>query len=83
MATRVRIEMNKDGFQELLKSEPIRADLDRRARAIAAAAGDGMLARSSIGTTRARAQVITDSLDAKLAEAKDKSLTKAIDAGRS
>ena len=78
----IRIDMNSAGIQDLLKSSPVRALLKAKADRIAAAAGPGMVAYSRVGKTRARASVVTDSYKAKRAEAKDRALTKAIDAGR-
>lgn len=60
----------------------MRADLERRAKNIADAAGDGHKVDSQIGSNRARAAVITETLDAMRREATDRTLTKAIDAGR-
>lgn len=82
MATTVRIVLNRAGVEELLRSPEVRADLERRARAIAAAAGEGMEVDSAIGRTRARAMVWTDTPRARLAEATNRTLTRAIDAGR-
>lgn len=82
MASKIRIDINSDGIQELLKSGPVRALLKAKADRIAAAAGPGMLASSFVGRTRARASVITDTHKARRAEATNRSLTRAIDAGR-
>lgn len=78
----VRIEVNSAGIQALLKSAEVQADLQARALRIAAAAGEGMEAGSRIGKTRARASVITATRKAQLAEANNRALTKALDAGR-
>lgn len=77
-----RIEMNSKAIGDLLKSPEIQADLQSRADKIAAAAGEGMLATVKVGMTRARASIITDTIAAKRAEAKDRALTRALDAGR-
>lgn len=77
-----RLELNLAGVRELLRSDGVRADLERRARAIAAAAGDGHRVESGLGRNRARAVVITESVAAKRAEAESRNLTSAIDAGR-
>lgn len=82
MVAGVRIVMNHAGVRELLRSAEVQADLKRRAEAIAAAAGPGMEVRTSVGPNRARAVVITGDGDAIRAEATDKALTRAIDAGR-
>lgn len=82
----VRIELNRAGVGELLKSSEVRADLARRASAIAAAAaaaGGGTFGHeASVGKSRARAAVWTEDVEAMLAEANHRALTRAIDAGR-
>lgn len=82
MAEQIRIEVNSTGIQALLKSEEVQSLLAAKAERIAAAAGDGFEVSSRIGATRARASVITATKAARKAEAVDRSLTKAIDAGR-
>jgi hypothetical protein len=82
MAGRIKIEMNPEGVRAVLQSDGVRADLHRRAAAIAAAAGEGMEADSRIGANRARASVYTATPEAMRAEAEDRALTSAIDAGR-
>lgn len=78
----IRIELNRDGIRELLKSNEVRADLQARAERIAAAAGPGFIADSTVGPNRARASAGTSDMDSMLAEAHDRALTRAIDAGR-
>ena len=78
----VRLRFNRKGFDELLKSDEVLADLKRRAEAIARAAGPGHGVRSEVGRNRARAAVVTETYDAMRAEAEDRALTRAIDAGR-
>lgn len=82
LMARVRIEMNRAAIGALLKSPEVQADLKARADRIAAAAGEGMVASVQVGKTRARASVITETVQAKRAEAKDRALTRALDAGR-
>ncbi|HEX5541113.1 MAG TPA: hypothetical protein VFX60_06055 [Micromonospora sp.] len=82
MAKPVRIKLNRKGVVALLKSAEVKADLERRAKAIAAAAGSGMEASAMVGKGRARASVITATGDARRAEATGRKLTRAIDAGR-
>jgi hypothetical protein len=77
-----RIDLNDKGVRELLKSAEVRADLARRARAIAAAAGPGHRVELTSTDKRARAVVITDTPEARLGEARHRNLTRAIDAGR-
>ena len=79
----VRIVFHNAGFVELLNCPEVLADLDRRARAIAEAAGDGMTATpAERGRRRAHASVWTETFPARIAEAQDRALTRAIDAGR-
>lgn len=82
MAEKFRVEINSAGIQALLKSGEVEALLLAKAQRIAAAAGAGVEAGSRIGKTRARASVITATRAARKAEAENRSLTKAIDAGR-
>lgn len=82
MAEKIRIEINSAGIQALLKSDEVQALLKAKADRIAVAAGEGMEASSRIGRTRARASVVTATSAARKAEAVDRSLTKALDAGR-
>lgn len=77
-----KVVLNRRNIRDLLRSETVRADLVRRAENIAAAAGPGHIVDSQIGRTRARAAVITASFEAMHAEARDRNLTRAIDAGR-
>lgn len=78
----VRVELNHRAVRELLRSEAVRADLARRAQAIAAAAGPGNEAHSKIGPNRARAEVVTKTFAARYQEATQRTLTRAIEAGR-
>lgn len=77
-----RIQLNRKGVRTLLRSPAVLADLEGRARRIAAAAGPGHVVDSSVGRNRARAAVITATAEAMLSEAKHRTLTRAIDAGR-
>lgn len=78
----IRIEVNRKGVRDLLRSREVEADLTRRAQAIAAAAGAGHEVDSEVGRNRVRVSVRTDTIDAMLAEATSRSLTRALDAGR-
>lgn len=77
-----RFELNRGAIAELLKSRDVAADLERRARAVQAAAGDGHRVETSTTGTRARAAVITDTIEAMINEAQDRNLSRAFDAGR-
>ena len=79
----VRIVLNRKGVRELLRGSEIQADLARRARNIASAAGPGHEVDSEVGRNRARASVRTDTFEAAHDEATTRSLTRSIDAGRS
>jgi hypothetical protein len=70
------------GFRQILRSGAARADVTRRANAMAAAAGEGFGVEVSTGANRVRATVATESWEAAKAEATDKVLTRAIGAGR-
>jgi len=80
----LRVKWNYPGMGTILRSEEMRADLHRRAQAIAAAAGGSpdYEADSAIGRTRARASVRTASTEAARAEATDHTLLRSLDAGR-
>lgn len=79
----IRIEINEAVAQDLLKSAEVRADLLRRGHAIAAAAGAGSYdVTPSMTPTRARVSVGTADYAARKAEATQRSLTRALDAGR-
>lgn len=78
----VKIVLNRKGIRDLLRSNEVKADLERRARNIASAAGPGHVVDSEVGPDRARASVRTDSIDAMVDEANNHNLTRAFDAGR-
>lgn len=87
MATKIRIELNTAEVRSLLTSPEVQADIARRCAAIAAAANTnrfgGVFGHDVVvGKSRAHGMVWTDDPDAMLAEAVDRSLTRAIDAGR-
>lgn len=78
----VKIVLNRRGIRDLLRSREVRKDLERRGKAIAAAAGPGHRVESEVGPNRVRVAVITDTLDAMRSEATDRTLTRALDAAR-
>jgi hypothetical protein len=82
MASNVRVVFDDRTFRALLRSDGVRADLERRAQRIAAAAGEGYEAASELQTNRARASVRTVGPAAAMDEAIDHTLLRAIDAGR-
>lgn len=79
---KVKLEFNRVGFNAVRHDPAIVADIRRRAEAIAAAAGDGFEVIDTDNPGRAGAMVVANTFEARRAEATDKVLTKAIDAGR-
>jgi hypothetical protein len=77
-----KIKLNNKGIRDLLRSKEMVADLNQRAGRIAQAAGDGHSYEATAGRTRALASVWTTSAEAMRAEATERNLTRAIDAGR-
>lgn len=73
-----KIVFNSAGFQAAAKDPKTLAAVVALANGVCRRAGDGFVVRGSIGKTRARAVVITNTVDAMRREAKDKVLTKAI-----
>jgi tRNA A37 threonylcarbamoyltransferase TsaD len=78
----LKMTLRKANIGALLKSARVRAELKARADRIAAAAGEGMVASVQVGQNRARASVITATSKARENEARRRSLTRALDAGR-
>ena len=77
-----RIVWNRRGFEALRRHPAVLANLRSRADRIAAAAGDGFVAQSGQGKTRARAAVIAATYQARRRTSKDNTLLRALDAGR-
>jgi hypothetical protein len=80
--TKQRWVLNRKGVAELLKSPEVRRDLERRARAVAAAAGPGHEVAVETGPTRVRATVTTATTAARLSEARHRTLTRAVEVAR-
>jgi hypothetical protein len=82
---RVRVVVHRREIERLLKAEGqyggVRADIERRGEAVAAKAGPGNNAEGFEGHDRYRVHVYADSIEAKLAESRDRTLTRALDAG--
>jgi hypothetical protein len=82
-----RIKLNSPEIRRMLRGEGqyggVADDLNRRARNIAKAAGEGMEVDTEVGPNRVRASVRTATPEAMRREAQDRALTRAIDAGRS
>lgn len=77
-----RLKLHKDGIVALLQSEEVKQDLAARGSRIAEAAGDGVEAELTKNRDRAVVFVRTETNEARKAEAEDRALTRAIDAGR-
>lgn len=84
MAGSFKLELNIPGFNELRNSPAVLDELTKRGKSIAqAAGGEPDFAVISQNTkSRARVVVITATPKAMRAEATDRSLTRALDAGR-
>lgn len=78
----LNMTIRKGNIGAILKSAKVQAELKARADRIAAAAGEGMVATVQVGKNRARASVITATRKARENEARNRSLTRALDAGR-
>lgn len=82
MATmRVRIELNHDGFRQLLNSSEVAALVDGTGERLAARAGDGFVSKPSyggFGGGRHVCHVGTADKTSMEAQARDKALTRAL-----
>lgn len=79
---KTKIKFNYAGFNEVRRSPEVAADLRARAERIASAAGEGFEVKATMNAGRAGAIVYADTMEAMVAEAEDKALSSAIDAGR-
>lgn len=83
MAESIRVELNAAGVQAILNDQQVAGDLLRRGQAVASAAGDGFEAVAQTRRTgRAAVIVVTSTAAAKRAQARDRVLNTALDAGR-
>lgn len=84
MAQSIRIKLNSAGVVALLQSQAVADDLARRGERIAEAAGGEPDFESRVTQNRDRSVVFvtTASIDGRRAEAEDRALTRALDAGR-
>ena len=79
-----RIKLNNAAFRALRTSAAVQADLARRAAAIAVAAGEGFaVGDGEDARNRARASVVAVSSAAREKNARDNTLIRALDSGRS
>lgn len=81
----VRVVVHRRELDRLRKGDgPYRGvvtDIDRRTRAVYNAAGPGHDTETFVGHDRYRGHVYAQTVEAKLAESRDRSLTRALDAG--
>lgn len=80
MAKKTKVDAREVG--RVMKGPEMQALIGRQTRAIAAAAGPGMVASVIVGRTRVRGSVITSTQEARENQARNQALTRAIDAGR-
>lgn len=80
MANNVRIEVNRKAVAGFLKGPATTAMLLELAAPIAARAGPGMVVTSRVGRTRSRVSIVTDTPEAKKAEAEHRRLSTALGA---
>ena len=78
----VRVKLKIRGIREVLRSAPVQAEVARRARRMAQAAGSGFESIVKPHKYTARAFVQTASQEGRRREANEKVLTRALDAGR-
>lgn len=80
---KIKVEVHKEAVSALLRGPEVRRDVEARAHRIAAAAGGAPDFEVVTGTTdRAHASAVTASTKGRRAEAENRALTRAIDAGR-
>lgn len=80
--SRVRWDLNRKGVAALLRSPGVNRDLQSRANRMALAAGEGVKGYVWQGHDRSRARVVTTTPDADWRQARYRTLSRAIDAGR-
>lgn len=78
----VVLKKNEAGIRSLLKGPEMMAELIKRSKQIADAAGPGHTLVSSQGRKRGRVTVGTGTIGARLSQSKNQTLSRAIDAGR-
>ncbi|TCJ28761.1 hypothetical protein E0W80_04480 [Microbacterium sp. PI-1] len=78
----MRIKLNRDAVRKLLSSQETADNLTPRGERIATAAGEGFEATTTRNRDRVVVFVTSRTTEAKRAEAEDRALTRAIDAGR-
>ncbi len=79
---KVKIVVHKRPLVALLKGPEIKRLIDAKTTRIAATAGPGMETDGAVGRNRYRGSVRTATFEARKAEASNRALSKALDAGR-
>ena len=74
----VRVQLNHAGVRELLRSPEMLAECKRHADAIAARAGEGFEVRAEVGRNRVRATVETVTTEARVRQATEHTLERAL-----
>lgn len=74
----VRVQLRHAGVRELLRSPELMAECKRHADAIAARAGDGFEVITDVGRNRVRATVQTVTSEARVRQATDHVLERAL-----
>ena len=74
----LKVELNSEGVQELLKSGEMKAVCQNLANGIAARAGDGYMVTTYTGKTRVNASVMAATNAAKRDNMKNNTLLKAV-----
>lgn len=82
MVATVRVQIDRKAVGQFLKSDDVARITAEAGRRIQRQAGEGFEVQTSIGRTRARTAVIAVTYEARVAEARDRRLTRAIGAGR-
>jgi hypothetical protein len=80
--TGVKVKLSIKGIREVLKSSPVQSEVARRAKRIAAAAGEGFEAVVKPHKYTSRAFVQTESNEGRQRQADDAVLERSTDAGR-
>lgn len=78
----VKVQPNSAGAIALLRGSEVKADIFGRGKRVRDAAGDGFEMKAAFGPDRAGVMVYADTDDARLAEAENRALTRALNAGR-
>lgn len=82
MARKPKVRILSAGAVRILKGNSVRADIERRAKAVAAQAGPGFTPVVIWGRGRVLGRVVADTEDAQRAESQDRALTRALGAAR-